>query len=73
MVSSMCITVEDVRCARRAIDEYVDRSPCILSPRLRERTDCKLHLKMENLQRAGAERNAPCSTRGTVLASRGIP
>jgi threonine dehydratase len=54
MASSVSVTIEDIRRAHRAIGEYVNRSPCILSPRLSEQTDCKLHLKMENLQRAGA-------------------
>jgi threonine dehydratase len=54
MAWGMSVTIEDVRRARRAIGEYVNLSPCIVSPRLSERTDCNLHLKMENLQRAGS-------------------
>jgi threonine dehydratase len=54
MASGISVTLNDVRHAQSAISEYINRSPCVLSPRLSEQTDCRLHLKMENLQRTGA-------------------
>jgi threonine dehydratase len=54
MASGMSVTIEDVRRARGAIGGYINLSPCIFSPRLSEQTGCELHLKMENLQRAGS-------------------
>ena len=53
MASPISVTLNDVKVARAAIRDYVNLSRN-LSPRLSARTDCKLHLKMENLQRTGA-------------------
>ncbi len=50
MASPISVTLNDVKAARAAIRDYVNLSPCNLSPRLSAGTDCKLHLKMENLQ-----------------------
>src|SRR5215831_6926346 len=54
MPTSISVNLNDIQAARSAIREYVNLTPCNLSPRLSARTDCMLHLKMENLQRTGA-------------------
>ena len=54
MPTSISLNLNDIQAARSAIREYVNLTPCNLSPRLSARTDCMLHLKMENLQRTGA-------------------
>jgi threonine dehydratase len=54
MASGISVTLNDVRHAQSAIGEYINRTPCVLSARLSDQTDCRLHLKMENLQRTGA-------------------
>lgn len=54
MSSQLSVTLNDVKAAQGRIREYVNRSPCNLSSRLSSQFDCKLHLKMENLQRTGA-------------------
>jgi len=54
MPTSISVNLNDIQAARSAIREYVNLTPCNLSPRLSARTDCLLHLKMENLQRTGA-------------------
>ncbi|MBN9570295.1 MAG: pyridoxal-phosphate dependent enzyme [Alphaproteobacteria bacterium] len=48
------MTLNDVKEARARIREFVNLSPCTESPRLSSQLDCKLFLKMENLQRTGA-------------------
>jgi threonine dehydratase len=53
MASALSVTLNDLRAARSAIRD-VNLSPCTLSPYLSGRTDCKLYLKMENMQRAGS-------------------
>jgi threonine dehydratase len=51
MAAPISVTLNDVKAARNAIRNYVTLSPCTLSPRLSGQTDCKLYLKMENMQR----------------------
>jgi threonine dehydratase len=54
MAAATSITLNDVKRAHSAIRQYVTLSPCSVSSSLSARSDCKLHLKMENLQRTGA-------------------
>ncbi len=54
MPSAFSVGLNDVKDARSKIREFVNLSPCNLSPHLSGELDCKLHLKMENLQRTGA-------------------
>jgi threonine dehydratase len=54
MSSQISVTLNDVKAAHGKIREHVNLSPCNLSPRLSNQLGCKLHLKMENLQRTGA-------------------
>ena len=54
MSSQISVTLNDVKAAHGKIREHVNLSPCNLSPRLSSQLGCKLHLKMENLQRTGA-------------------
>jgi threonine dehydratase len=54
MPPAISVTLNDIKSARNAIRDYVNLSPCNLSPRLSTLADCKFHLKMENLQRTGA-------------------
>ena len=54
MAAATSITLNDVKRAHSAIRQYVNLSPCSVSSSLSARSDCKLHLKMENLQRTGA-------------------
>jgi len=54
MPKPISVTLNDIQSARSAIREYVNLTPCNLSPRLSARTGCSLHLKLENLQRTGA-------------------
>jgi threonine dehydratase len=58
MAAATSITLNDVKRARSAIREYVNLSPCILSPGLSAQSNCSFHLKMENLQRTGAYKTA---------------
>ena len=54
MSSQISVTLNDVKAAHGKIREHVNLSPCNVSPRLSNQLGCKLHLKMENLQRTGA-------------------
>ena len=54
MASATSVSLGDIKRARDAVRDYINLSPCNLSPSLSGRSECKLHLKMENLQRAGA-------------------
>ena len=54
MASAISVTLNDVKAARNAIRNYVNLSPCTLSPRLSGQTNCQLYLKMENMQRTGS-------------------
>src|SRR3954471_1453506 len=54
MSEPISVTLNDFKEARRRIRRFVNLSPCNESPRLSAQPDCKLHLKMENLQRTGA-------------------
>jgi threonine dehydratase len=67
MASTISVTLNDVKRARGAIRDYTNLSPCILSPSLSARSECKLHLKMENLQRTGAYKD-----RGAMNAVLGL-
>jgi threonine dehydratase len=58
--------LNDVKAARNAIRNYVTLSPCTLSPRLSGQTDCKLYLKMENMQRTGSYKDR--GSMNTVLS-----
>jgi threonine dehydratase len=53
-MASISVTLDDVKNARSKIRDHVNLSPCNRSPRLSDRLDCQLYLKMENLQRTGA-------------------
>ena len=48
------IDLEDVRAARRRIDERVHRTPLFSATLLGRRADVQLHLKCENLQKTGS-------------------
>jgi threonine dehydratase len=48
------VTIDDVRDARRRIDEYVVHTPCPRALAFADVADCRLHLKLENLQRTGS-------------------
>ena len=48
------ITLADIRAARERIRSRIYESPCPRSERLSRRTDCQLHLKLENLQMTGS-------------------
>jgi threonine dehydratase len=67
MAAATSITLNDVKRARSAIREYVNLSPCILSPGLSAQSNCSFHLKMENLQRTGAYKD-----RGAMNAVLGL-
>jgi threonine dehydratase len=67
MASATSITLNDVKRARSAIREHINLSPCSVSACLSARSDCKLHLKMENLQRTGAYKD-----RGAMNAVLGL-
>lgn len=66
MASAISVTLNDIKAARSAIREYVTQSPCTLSPGLSGRADCKLHVKMENLQRTGSYKDR--GSMNTVLS-----
>jgi threonine dehydratase len=66
MASAMSVTLNDVKAARTAIRNYVNLSPCTLSPLLSGRTDCNLYLKMENMQRTGSYKDR--GSMNTVLS-----
>jgi threonine dehydratase len=66
MASAISVTLNDVKAARNAIRSYVNLSPCNLSPHLSGRTDCKLYLKMENMQRTGSYKDR--GSMNTVLS-----
>jgi threonine dehydratase len=68
MASATSITLNDVKRAHGAIREHINLSPCSVSACLSARSDCKLHLKMENLQRTGAYKD-----RGAMNAALGLP
>jgi threonine dehydratase len=67
MAAATSITLNDVKRAHSAIRQYVNLSPCSVSSSLSARSDCKLHLKMENLQRTGAYKD-----RGAMNAVLGL-
>ena len=67
MASATSVSLGDIKRARAAIRDYINLSPCILSPSLSGRSECKLHLKMENLQRTGAYKD-----RGAMNAVLGL-
>ena len=67
MSEPISVTLNDFKEARRRIRRFVNLSPCNESPRLSAQPDCKLHLKMENLQRTGAYKDR--GAMNAVLAS----
>ena len=67
MASATSVSLGDIKRARDAVRDYINLSPCNLSPSLSGRSECKLHLKMENLQRAGAYKD-----RGAMSAVLGL-
>jgi threonine dehydratase len=67
MASAISVTLNDVKAARNAIRNYVNLSPLNLSPPLSSRTDCKLYLKMENMQRMGSYKDR--GSMNTVLST----
>jgi threonine dehydratase len=48
------LTIEDIKAARERIKEQIIRTPCTYSSTLSEMVDCKVYLKLENLQLTGA-------------------
>ena len=66
MASTISVTLNDIKAARTAIRNYVTLSPLNLSPHLSSRTDCKLYLKMENMQRTGSYKDR--GSMNTVLS-----
>jgi threonine dehydratase len=66
MASAISVTLNDVQAARNAIRHYVNLSPLNLSPHLSSRTNCKLYLKMENMQRTGSYKDR--GSMNTVLS-----
>lgn len=54
MSSTISVTVNDVKEARKRIEKYVNLTPCTYSPNLSGELGCELFFKMENLQRTGA-------------------
>jgi len=54
MSTPISVTLDDVKEARNRIREFVNLSPCNLSPHLSADLGCQVFLKMENLQRTGA-------------------
>jgi threonine dehydratase len=48
------VRVADLHDARRNIGEHVVHTPCPRAPAFRDVVDCRLHLKLENLQRTGS-------------------
>ncbi len=54
MSSTISVTVDDVRQARKRIEKFVNLTPCTYSPNLSGELGCELFFKMENLQRTGA-------------------
>jgi threonine dehydratase len=66
MASAMSVTLNDIKAARNAIRNSINLSPCNLSPRLSGQTDCKLSLKMENMQRTGSYKDR--GSMNTVLS-----
>ena len=67
MASATSITLNDVKRAHSAIREHINLSPCSVSACLSARSNCQLHLKMENLQRTGAYKD-----RGAMNAVLGL-
>ncbi len=51
---SLPITVEHIREARRRIEDDVVLTPCPRSPAFTDVTSCRLHFKMEGMQRTGS-------------------
>ena len=47
-------TLEDVRAARARIGDEIVHTPCKRPHAFEEQLPCKLHLKLENLQRTGS-------------------
>ncbi len=48
------VSLEDVRAARRSIDGWIHRTPCVGSATLSRMTGFRLYLKLENLQKTGS-------------------
>jgi len=48
------LTLEDIRAARAAIGGLLHRTPCVPSATFSKMTDCRVHLKLENLQKTGS-------------------
>lgn len=48
------INIKDIERARALINEELIKTPCTYSTTLSEHTDCKVYLKLENLQLTGA-------------------
>ena len=48
------ITIEDIKEARELIKDQIIKTPCTYSSTLSEMVDCKVYLKLENLQLTGA-------------------
>jgi hypothetical protein len=67
MSEPISVTLNDFKEARRRIRRFVNLSPCNESPQPSAQSDCKLHLKMENLQRTGAYKD-----RGAMNAVLGL-
>jgi threonine dehydratase len=48
------VSMDDIRAARRRIESHVLQTPLLETPLLSQESDCRLHLKCENLQHVGA-------------------
>jgi threonine dehydratase len=52
--AALPVSIGDVHEARARIDDHVVHTPCPRAPAFRDIVDCRLHLKLENLQRTGS-------------------
>lgn len=66
-VPVVSVAISDIKRALSAVRDYINLSPCNVSPRLSSFSDCRLHLKMENQQLTGAYKG-----RGAINAVLGL-
>jgi threonine dehydratase len=52
--ATLPVALDDVRAARERIDDVVIRTPCTRALTFEDVADCRLHFKLENLQRTGS-------------------